>query len=110
MPFFFNSTDPTNTLITNFTDTTNATITGHSGSGNFWDPIVDSTERLFQVGEIALEFLFGGFIINVMNSVTTSLGVSFPTEWNFGFQLLIGFVNIFYIVFIILGRSVSSFN
>jgi len=110
MPSFFNNTDPTNTLITNFTDTTNATITGHTGSGNFWDPITQPTERLFQLGEMALEFLFGGFIVNTLNAITTSIGITFPVAWSFGFQVLIGFVNIFYIIYIVLGRSIPAFN
>lgn len=110
MPNFFNATNPSGTLIVNFTDTKNATITGHTGDNSFFDPITEPIERLYAVGELALEFLFGGFIINVMNAFTTSLGVDFPPEWNTGFQLLIGFVNIFYIIYIILGRSIPAFN
>jgi len=110
MPNFFNNTDPTGTLIVNFTDTTNATTTGHVGNGNFWDPITQPTERLFQVGEMALDILTGNFIVNTMNAITTSIGITFPATWSFGFQVLIGFINIFFIIYIILGRSIPAFN
>ena len=108
-PRFFNNTDATNTLITNFTNTKNVTITGHTGSGNFWDPITQAGERLYFVGEMIFEVITGNFIINTMNAFTDSIGVDFPTEWNFGFQVLIGFINIFFIVYIVTGRSLTSF-
>ena len=55
------------------------------------------------------EVITGNFIINTMNAFTTSIGVDFPTEWNFGFQVLIGFINLFFIVYIITGRSLTGF-
>gem|GEM_PF-3942401 len=109
-PNFFNATDPTGTVIVNFTDTRNSTIVGHTGDESFFDPITEPVERLYAVGELALEFLFGSFIINVMNAFTGAMGVDFPAEWNFGFQIIIGFVNIFYIIYIVLGRSIPAFN
>lgn len=110
MPRFFNNTSPSGTIITNFTDTTNSSLTGHSGLGNIFDPITQATERLYYVGELAFEVLTGNFIINTMNAFTTSMGVTFPAEWNFGFQILIGFINLFFIVYIITSRSMSSFT
>lgn len=110
MPNFFNNTDATNTLLPNFTDTKNATIVGHTGDGNFYDPIVQPVERLYQVGEMSFEIITGNFIVNTMNAVTSSIGITFPTAWTFGFQVLVGFVNIFFIIYIVLGRAIPTFN
>jgi len=109
-PSFFNNTDPTGTLIGNFTDTTNSTITGHEGDNAFFDPIFEATERLYFVGEMAFDIVTAGFVINVMDSFTDSLGVDFPAEFSFGLQVLMGFINIWFIVYIITGRSIPSFT
>lgn len=110
MPNFFNNTDSTNTLLLNFTDTKNATMVGHTGDGNFYDPIVQPLERGYQLGEVAFEIITGNFIVNTFNAVTSSIGVTFPTAWTFGFQVLVGFVNIFFIIYIVLGRAIPTFN
>lgn len=110
MPSFFNNTTPSGTLITNFTDTKNTTIVGHSGGGNFFDPITQTAERLYFVGELIFEVITGNFIINTMNAFTTSIGIDFPDQWNFGFQVLVGFINIFFIVYIVTSRSLSAFT
>jgi len=110
MPRFFNSTNPTGTLLGNFTDTTNSSTAGHVGTGSFFDPITQPIERLYMVGELAFQVITGNFIINVMNAFTTSIGVGFPDDWNFGFQIIIGLINIFLIVYIVTSRSFTSFT
>lgn len=109
-PKFYNFTDNTNSLTLNATDTTNSTITGHAGDNSFFDPITEPLERAYAVGEMAIDVITGGFIINVMDAFAGSMGIDFPPEFLFGLQVLVGFINFFFVLYIITGRSIVSFT
>ena len=108
-PSFFNNTNPSGTLLPNFTDTTNATIVGHTGDNNFFDPITDGVNRLYMVGELIVDLITANFIVNVVSAFSNSIGIVFPAAFTFQLQMVMGFINILFIVYMITSKATLTF-
>ncbi len=107
-PLIFNDTD-SNTLIGNLTGITNSTIGGHTGDDNPLDFITDGAAYLLFPAQIAFNFLTMGFVFDAMDSFTGSIGVTFPEEAILLFKAIFGISFAFFVIYLITGRSFTSF-
>ena len=107
-PQFYNTT--TGHLIGNLTSVSNVTIANNTGSGNLLNPIIDVADWAVFTGQFILDIMTAQYILDVFDSFTSSIGITFPSEVIIGMQILMGFANAFFIIYIITGRSIPSFT
>lgn len=110
-------TTETNPLIANYASPNNrtyalanATYPINSTSNVLFHWFDESTERIFFYPEIALNFITGGFMVEVVNNAATSLGFNWPTGFVNGLHVLFGITQFLWVGYIITGRSTSSFT
>ncbi len=106
----FNGTSaPRKDLAGNLTAPTNATLQGHTGSGGFLDPFIDAADT-FTYGIIVFtKFISAQYIIESVDVFTRAIGVPVPDGGIVMFAIMFGFIHVVWIVYMLSGRSHTSF-
>lgn len=105
----YNSTDPfdNSTLVGGFHFPENST-----GDNNPFDPF-DDQDAISIIVEGLQNFtkLFtGGFIFDVLDAFTESIGIDFPEEFIIAMNVIFGFVTALFLVFVFFGRAFTAFT
>ncbi len=104
----YNATDPTgdnSTLVGQFHFPTNST-----GDNTPFDEFADSDFVIIEGVQNFIKLFTGGFIFDVLDSFTESIGIDFPEEFILAMNVIIGFVTALFIVFVLFGRAFTSFT
>jgi len=75
---------------------------------DFFDWFEDSTARILFAGQVALDFIGMGFMINAFNSFSASLGILWPTGFSDGLIVIFAILFALWIIYMISGRSTSG--
>ncbi len=111
----------TGTLIFNSTDPTgdNSTLVGQlhfpantTGDGGFFD--IFDEDNAFQIITEGLnnfvKLFTGGFIFDVLDSFSESIGIDFPDEFIIAMNVIVGFITALFLIFVFFGRAFTSFT
>lgn len=111
----FNNANFTNANYTTVNDdllnTKNFTIAGmnFTGTGTFFDPLVDAVDRITMGVEYIVRFITLGFVIDTFTSFQSALGMEFPTGFNYVLYGVGGFLFFDFLAGVLFGKTVLPF-
>ena len=104
-PNFFNATDNSNSYTYFVANQTNSTYSGHTGTGSFLDPYIDSAEWFVQGTLNLVKFVTPWYMIDGITTAAGLTGNEIPAGFTDFLALIIGFAFFGYIGYIFLGRT-----